>query len=661
MGDRACAIVLLALKLDGALDGVRNASYRAHDGHSLDSAGHEEKCRSARDQPAPRHPRLHPGTDPSHDHVTGSPPVDGWQAGRSLLAWLGMPGVDLASASAHANQSARSGFAVISYKREQVDHARRIMLRLKREQLDVWWAEDLQCGAEWNQELDEKFATASCIIVLWSPESMQSRWVMHEASTALIRQVYAPVRIELCEIESPFDRHQATDVLNWDGQSPHPGIEALLTRVRSLLPLPQSTSERVTTWLRQQRASVLLGLIAVVALGLLSWQTLAGLRLRDDMSQQLTAIRQQAEVLREQSAAMTAQAKHAARQAKRFEQVAERQQSTARRQRRELKNIRESAARQIASLGGVSREVKYSALQNVPLTSLEVRWTLLGPASRSVFPLVARAQCDYLAFSDDDTKWWPAAVFSKVCDSLQTTHAVMPAVRAVASGIDDSHMLYPNGLDALLSAKPEGIDGFAEHVVYYEGPRFELLFPLASDSSVVISLGDLNDAPQLTADPEREGDKVQEYVDAHTRHGFETSVSAGEDGLGLSWEYSSLDDALDGRGATGFFPTQFKFAIVHGELPRDQYAQHLKEIRRTAPPVDAKVVKRWSQQTRLEVVVNGMTDFAYTYSVANLGRGSVAVVPDPAAAQDTDESILRPQLKAYDFTLFEAIRQGASR
>lgn len=557
--------------------------------------------------------------------------------------------------------SKRSGFAVISYKREEVDHARRIMLRLKREQLDVWWAEDLQCGAEWNQELDEKFATASCIIVLWSPASMQSRWVMHEASTALVRQVYAPVRIELCEIESPFDRHQATDVLNWDGQSPHPGIEALLTRVRSLLPLPPSTSERVVTWLRRQRVSVLLGLIAVVALGLLSWQTLAGLRLRDDMRQQLTAIQQQADVLRKQRAAMAAQAEHASRQAKRFEQVARRQQSTARQQQRELKTIRESTARQIASLGGVSREVKYSALQNVPLTSLEVRWTGFGAPSRSVFPLVARAQCDYLASSDDDTKWWPAAVFSKVCDSLQTMHAVMPAVRAVARGIDDSHLLYPHGLDALLNAKPDPTDGLAWQAVDYEGPRFELLFPLASDSSVVISLGDLGDAPRLTADPERADDKLQEYVDAHTRHGFETSISVGEDRLGLSWEYSSLSDALDGRGATGYFPTQFKFAIVHGELPRDQYAKHLKEIRRTAPPFDVKVVKSWSQRTRLEIVVNGMNDFAYTYSVANLGLGRVAVVPDPAAQQDTDESILRPQLKAYEFTLFEASREGAPR
>ena len=40
---------------------------------------------------------------------------------------------------------------------------------------------------------------------------------MHEASSAIDRGVYAPVRIELCNIEEPYSRIQATDILRWDG------------------------------------------------------------------------------------------------------------------------------------------------------------------------------------------------------------------------------------------------------------------------------------------------------------------------------------------------------------------------------------------------------------------------------------------------------------
>ncbi|MBK6994356.1 MAG: toll/interleukin-1 receptor domain-containing protein [Lewinellaceae bacterium] len=114
----------------------------------------------------------------------------------------------------------------------------------------VWWDEDIQCGQAWNDVLDDAVKRASCIIVLWSRRAMQSRWVMHEASSAIDRGVYTPVRIELCTIDPPYNRLQATDIVEWDGRTHHPGFLDLLQRVNNLLPIRQSFPIRIAQWCR---------------------------------------------------------------------------------------------------------------------------------------------------------------------------------------------------------------------------------------------------------------------------------------------------------------------------------------------------------------------------------------------------------------------------
>lgn len=107
----------------------------------------------------------------------------------------------------------RSGYVFISYKREDTIHARRLRQALLDARFEVWWDEDIQCGQAWSQVLDDGIRGAGSIVVLWSNTSMHSRWVMHEASAAIARGVYVPVRIELCAIDAPYDRLQASDIL----------------------------------------------------------------------------------------------------------------------------------------------------------------------------------------------------------------------------------------------------------------------------------------------------------------------------------------------------------------------------------------------------------------------------------------------------------------
>jgi len=96
-----------------------------------------------------------------------------------------------------------------------------------------------------------------------------SQWVRHEASQAIAREVYAPCRIELVQLDSPYDRIQATDLVGWNGDREHGGFRNLLARVDTLVPASVSLPRRIERWLRTNLATWVASVIAIFAVWLL--------------------------------------------------------------------------------------------------------------------------------------------------------------------------------------------------------------------------------------------------------------------------------------------------------------------------------------------------------------------------------------------------------
>jgi len=159
----------------------------------------------------------------------------------------------------------------ISFKSDERDVAVADLLHksLSKRRYKVWWQEELQCGHVWHTDIDTALNSAACVVVLWSPASMASEWVKHEASQAIARRVYAPARLAAMNIDSPFDRMQATDLIDWAGDEAHAGFQNLLKRVEELLP-PKPTPLTVTSRFAKRHAfTAILLAFAVVSVGLL--------------------------------------------------------------------------------------------------------------------------------------------------------------------------------------------------------------------------------------------------------------------------------------------------------------------------------------------------------------------------------------------------------
>jgi len=180
----------------------------------------------------------------------------------------------------------------ISYKREELAYADTLRLFLEKSGYTVWWDRELQTGSAWASDLDRQLTIAACVIVLWSRRAARSAWVRHEASGAIGRGTYLPVKIEQVDVPHPFDRLQAADLVGWDGSQSHPGFRALLESLERLLARPPTSyasapNERIAawpvrvprnvlvtaaTWLSQNLAAMIAA-VAIILLGVLVYAT----------------------------------------------------------------------------------------------------------------------------------------------------------------------------------------------------------------------------------------------------------------------------------------------------------------------------------------------------------------------------------------------------
>src|ERR1041385_5622842 len=98
----------------------------------------------------------------------------------------------------------------------------------------VWWDREIPLGKNFDQVIEEELNAARCVIVLWSPHSVQSRWVRTEASAAASRNCLLPVLIDEVTMPLEFRLIQAADLSHWSGDISHPEFKRLLESVAQM-------------------------------------------------------------------------------------------------------------------------------------------------------------------------------------------------------------------------------------------------------------------------------------------------------------------------------------------------------------------------------------------------------------------------------------------
>src|SRR5215813_1838412 len=105
----------------------------------------------------------------------------------------------------------------ISYAHEDRPFVRQIVAALETEGFTVWWDHTIPPGKTWNTFLANELDAARACIVVWSRNSVISKWVLEEASVAEHADKLLPVLIDNSRPPMGFLRLQAAQLAQWNG------------------------------------------------------------------------------------------------------------------------------------------------------------------------------------------------------------------------------------------------------------------------------------------------------------------------------------------------------------------------------------------------------------------------------------------------------------
>ena len=158
-----------------------------------------------------------------------------WFACFSVLALTGMKRT-FQPLPDHGETHGRPDFDVfVSYAREDRARVEMLVRSLEAEGFTIWWDHDLTPGQTWDAVLEERLATARCVLVVWSGISVAKRWVREEASRAADRLVLVPARIDDVEPPFGFTRFHTASLVDWNGESATSEFRSLVDGIAALV------------------------------------------------------------------------------------------------------------------------------------------------------------------------------------------------------------------------------------------------------------------------------------------------------------------------------------------------------------------------------------------------------------------------------------------
>jgi len=108
----------------------------------------------------------------------------------------------------------------LSYAREDEGAAKQLADCIGRSGHDVWWDRQIQGGSRFSAEIDRELKGAEAVVVLWSPNSIESAWVQDEAAEGRDTGRLVPVSLDGSRPPLGFRQFHTVEIAKWnsDGQ-----------------------------------------------------------------------------------------------------------------------------------------------------------------------------------------------------------------------------------------------------------------------------------------------------------------------------------------------------------------------------------------------------------------------------------------------------------
>jgi adenylate cyclase len=125
----------------------------------------------------------------------------------------------------------------VSYSRTDKARVAPLVAALETQGWSVWWDPEITPGDEFDAMIGTELEIARAVVVVWSPISVDSRWVKGEARDAADRGVLVPVRFENARLPIDVRAIHTTELDGWAGNRESAPFKALCTALEAKLKL----------------------------------------------------------------------------------------------------------------------------------------------------------------------------------------------------------------------------------------------------------------------------------------------------------------------------------------------------------------------------------------------------------------------------------------
>ena len=123
----------------------------------------------------------------------------------------------------------------VSYSRQDKDRVAPLVAALEAEGWSIWWDPEIPPGEEFDDLISRELTGAKALIVVWTTQSTESRWVRGEARDGADRGVLVPVRFDNARLPLDFRAIHTTDLDGWNGDRQSPAFRSLCKALEAKL------------------------------------------------------------------------------------------------------------------------------------------------------------------------------------------------------------------------------------------------------------------------------------------------------------------------------------------------------------------------------------------------------------------------------------------
>ena len=122
----------------------------------------------------------------------------------------------------------------VSYARSDRARVAPLVTAIEAKGWTVWWDPEISPGQEFDRQIATELKIAKAVFVVWTPHSVESRWVRGEAREGADRGILVPVRFEGADLPIDVRALHTTDLDDWGEDPQSPQIQEVLRALGAL-------------------------------------------------------------------------------------------------------------------------------------------------------------------------------------------------------------------------------------------------------------------------------------------------------------------------------------------------------------------------------------------------------------------------------------------